>query len=186
MLHNFKSLTNTGWPISNYRRLLWNTYWVGTWIKLTMELLLQSGRSKMTGNANWKSYSTVLFRERHLFPRSSFFFLSFLNDLLRTVLKNQPAPLVNSYLLFSDQFNSSYYSDDSNLNESFWISRLNSCFQDLIKLSGSFSFAQVRGGSIMRGIAWISRFWCWVLPYIKHSLLQTPGNTAQPQALGGV
>lgn len=43
-------------------KLLWNICWERTWIKIIMEILLQSGRSKITENATAKSYPTLLFR----------------------------------------------------------------------------------------------------------------------------
>lgn len=66
-------------------------------------------------------FYSALQRERHLFPCSSFFSLGVINDLLRTILKNQTAPLVNSYLLLNDQFNASYWNDDSYLNDFFFL-----------------------------------------------------------------
>ena len=85
----------------------------GTWIKIIMELPLQSDRSKMTENATIKASSTRLFRCQSFL---CFFFFSSLctpNDSLRIILRNQIAPIDSSYLLLTDQFNSSCWKDDS-------------------------------------------------------------------------
>ena len=85
----------------------------GTWIKIIMEFPLQSDRSKMTENATIKASSTWLFRCQHLFCVLFFPSLCIPNDSLRIILRNQIAPVDSFYLLLIDQFNSSFWKDDS-------------------------------------------------------------------------